>query len=260
MNHSSTKPALFNYIWLLEELVKRDLKIKYRRSVLGYVWSVLNPLLMMVVFTIVFSNLFKFDIPNYPLYLLCGQLIFNFFSDATTQAMNSILMGASLIKKVYLPKYIFPVARGLSSFVMMVFSLLALLIVMIVTGATFHLTLIMLPVAIFYLFLFVMGIGLVLSVLVIYFRDIEHLYGVFLTVFMYMTPIIYPISIVPDWIKDFILLNPLTSYVDFFRECVMYGHWPSIQLHLICLLCSLTSLLIGMVVFEKHQKDFILYI
>ena len=260
MNHSSTKPAFFNYIWLLEELVKRDLKIKYRRSVLGYVWSVLNPLLMMVVLTIVFSNLFKFDIPNYPLYLLCGQLIFNFFSDATTQAMNSILMGASLIKKVYLPKYIFPVARVLSSFVMMVFSLLALLIVMIVTGATFHLTLIMLPVAIFYLFLFVMGIGLVLSVLVIYFRDIEHLYGVFLTVFMYMTPIIYPISIVPDWIKEFILLNPLTSYVDFFRECVMYGHWPSIQLPLICLLCSLTSELIGMVVFEKHQKDFILYI
>lgn len=121
MNHSSTKPAFFNYIWLLEELVKRDLKIKYRRSVLGYVWSVLNPLLMMVVLTIVFSNLFKFDIPNYPLYLLCGQLIFNFFSDATTQAMNSILMGASLIKKVYLPKYIFPVARVLSSFVMMVF-------------------------------------------------------------------------------------------------------------------------------------------
>ena len=112
MNHSSTKPAFFNYIWLLEELVKRDLKIKYRRSVLGYVWSVLNPLLMMVVFTIVFSNLFKFDIPNYPLYLLCGQLIFNFFSDATTQAMNSILMGASLIKKVYLPKYIFSCGQG----------------------------------------------------------------------------------------------------------------------------------------------------
>lgn len=118
---------------------------------LGYVWSVLNPLLMMVVFTIVFSNLFKFDIPNYPLYLLCGQLIFNFFSDATTQSMNSILMGASLIKKVYLPKYIFPVARVLSSFVMMVFSLLALLIVMVVTGASFHLSLIMLPVAVLYL-------------------------------------------------------------------------------------------------------------
>lgn len=260
MNHSSTKPAFFNYIWLLEELVKRDLKIKYRRSVLGYVWSVLNPLLMMVVLTIVFSNLFKFDIPNYPLYLLCGQLIFNFFSDATTQAMNSILMGASLIKKVYLPKYIFPVARVLSSFVMMVFSLLALLIVMIVTGATFHLSLIMLPVALFYIFLYAMGIGLILSVLIIYFRDIEHLYGVFLTVFMYMSPIIYPISIVPDWIKGFILLNPLTSYVDFFRECVMYGNWPSLHLHLVCLFCSLTSLLIGMVVFNKHQKSFILYI
>ena len=192
------------YIWLLEELVKRDLKIKYRRSILGYLWSILNPLLMMIVLTIVFSNLFKFDIPNYPLYLLTGQLLFGFFSDATLQSMNSIVTGASLIKKVYLPKYIFPVSRILSSFVTMIFSLLALVIVMIVTNSSFYITLVMLPLALLYIFVFSMGAGLILSVLVVYFRDVEYLYNVFLTVFMYMSPIIYPISIVPDWIKNII--------------------------------------------------------
>ena len=220
------------YIWLLEELVKRDLKIKYRRSILGYLWSILNPLLMMIVLTIVFSNLFKFDIPNYPLYLLTGQLLFSFFSDATLQSMNSIVTGASLIKKVYLPKYIFPVSRILSSFVTMIFSLLALVIVMIVTDSSFYITLFMLPLALLYIFIFSFGAGLILSVLVVYFRDVEYLYNVFLTVFMYMSPIIYPITIVPDWIKNIILLNPMTSYVDFFRDCVMYGQWPPFQLHL----------------------------
>lgn len=248
------------YIWLLEELVKRDLKIKYRRSILGYLWSILNPLLMMIVLTIVFSNLFKFDIPNYPLYLLTGQLLFGFFSDATLQSMNSIVTGASLIKKVYLPKYIFPVSRILSSFVTMIFSLLALVIVMIVTNSSFYVTLVMLPLALLYIFIFSMGAGLILSVLVVYFRDVEYLYNVFLTVFMYMSPIIYPISIVPDWIKNIILLNPMTSYVDFFRDCVMYGQWPSFQLHCICIIWSLALFFIGILIFEKKQKEFVLYI
>lgn len=248
------------YIWLLEELVKRDLKIKYRRSILGYLWSILNPLLMMIVLTIVFSNLFKFDIPNYPLYLLTGQLLFGFFSDATLQSMNSIVTGASLIKKVYLPKYIFPVSRILSSFVTMIFSLLALVIVMIVTNSSFYITLVMLPLALLYIFIFSMGTGLILSVLVVYFRDVEYLYNVFLTVFMYMSPIIYPISIVPDWIKNIILLNPMTSYVDFFRDCVMYGQWPSFQLHCICITWSLALFFIGILIFEKKQKEFVLYI
>lgn len=248
------------YIWLLEELVKRDLKIKYRRSILGYLWSILNPLLMMIVLTIVFSNLFKFDIPNYPLYLLTGQLLFSFFSDATLQSMNSIVTGASLIKKVYLPKYIFPVSRILSSFVTMIFSLLALVIVMIVTDSSFYITLFMLPLALLYIFIFSLGAGLILSVLVVYFRDVEYLYNVFLTVFMYMSPIIYPITIVPDWIKNIILLNPMTSYVDFFRDCVMYGQWPPFQLHCICITWSLALLFTGIWIFEKKQKEFVLYI
>ena len=191
------KNNLFKYKWLLQELVIRDLKIKYRRSVLGYLWSVLNPLLMMLVLTVVFSTVFRFDIPNYPVYVLTGQLLFSFYNESTTMAMDSILTGASLIKKVYLPKYIFPLSKVLSTFVTMLFSLIALFIVMIVTDAEFHVTLILLPVAFLYMLIFSLGVSLILSVSVIYFRDIKHLYGVFLSALNYLTPIFYPTSILP---------------------------------------------------------------
>ena len=259
MNISSVDVS-FKYMWLLEELVKKDLKIKYRKSILGYLWSILNPLLMMTVLTIVFSNLFKFDIPNYPLYLLSGQLLFSFYSDATNQSMTSIINGASLIKKVYLTKYIFPFSRIVSSFITMLFSLFALLIVMLATNSEFYLTLLLVPVALCYLFIFSVGIGMLLATIVVYFRDIEYLYGVFLTIFMYLTPIIYPLSIVPDWLKCFILWNPMTSYVEFFRKCVMYGQWPSLELHLTCIIWAMLMLMIGVTFFEKKENTFILYI
>ena len=203
------KNNLFKYKWLLQELVIRDLKIKYRRSVLGYLWSVLNPLLMMLVLTVVFSTVFRFDIPNYPVYVLTGQLLFSFYNESTTMAMDSILTGASLIKKVYLPKYIFPLSKVLSTFVTMLFSLIALFIVMIVTDAEFHVTLILLPVAFLYMLIFSLGVSLILSVSVIYFRDIKHLYGVFLSALNYLTPIFYPTSILPEWVKQWMFFNPL---------------------------------------------------
>ncbi|MEG2174395.1 MAG: ABC transporter permease, partial [Oscillospiraceae bacterium] len=121
------------YRTLLQRLVQRDLKVKYRRSILGYLWSLLNPLLMMVVMSVVFSFMFRFDIPNYPIYLITGQIMFTFFSESTTMAMNSIIGNAALMKKVYVPKYIFPVSRVLSCFVTLLFSLVAVVIVMVVT-------------------------------------------------------------------------------------------------------------------------------
>ena len=164
--------GLVRYQWLLQELIIRDLKIKYRRSVLGYLWSILNPLMLMGVLTVVFSTMFRFDIPNYPVYLLTGQLLFGFFSESTNMAMTSILGGASLIKKVYLPKYIFPISRVLSSFTTMLFSLIALVIVMFITDAEYHITAIMLPIVLLYLLIFSIGMSLVLSVMVVFFRDI----------------------------------------------------------------------------------------
>lgn len=180
MNIIESINELIRYNWLLQQLIIRDLKIKYRRSVLGYLWSVLNPLMMMVIMTIVFSHMFRFDIPNYPVYLLAGQLIYGFFAESTSMAMSSILGGASLIKKVYFPKYIFPLSRVLSSFMTMMFSMLALIVVMIATGIQFHKTLILVPLALTYVLIFCIGIGLMLSSAVVFFRDIQHLYGVLL--------------------------------------------------------------------------------
>ena len=252
--------TFLRYRWLLQELIARDLKIKYRRSFLGYLWSLLNPLLIMTVLTIVFSQMFRFSIPNYPVYLLAGQLIFGFYSEATRMAMNSILGSAALIKKIYLPKYIFPVSRVLSSFTTMSFSLAALFIVMLATKSGFHMTIVMIPVVLIYVLVFTTGIGLILSVLIVYFRDIQYLYGVFLTALNYLTPIFYPVSILPDWLREALIYNPLYNFVEMFRKVVLYGVWPSAIDHMICFGMAFVTLVLGLMIFKRCQRDFILYV
>ena len=157
--------TLRRYMPLVKELVVRDLKVKYRRSVLGYLWSLLNPLLMMLVMTVAFSYVFRFDIENYSLYLITGQIIYTFFNESTTMAMTSVVSNAGLIKKVYIPKYIFPISRVVSCFVNLLFSLGAVLIVMIFTRAPFHLTILLVPIPLFLLLVFCCGVGSVLAAL-----------------------------------------------------------------------------------------------
>lgn len=245
---------------LLYELVKRDIKVKYRRSVLGLLWTVLNPLLMMCVLTIVFSNVFKFDIDNFPVYLLCGNIIFSFFNEATTVSMSSVLNNGSLIKKVYVPKYLFPLSKVLSSFVNLISSLVALIIVVMFTGTKIHVSIIFSILPIFYVFVFALGIGLVLSALVVYFRDILHLYSVVLTVLMYLTPIFYPMSILPKGVYELVNANPITQFVQMLRECVLYGNIPSLSSNIYCISVSLIFLIMGIFVFWKCQDKFVLKI
>lgn len=245
---------------LLKELVRRDLKVKYRRSFLGYVWSLLNPLLMMCVMTLVFSYMFRFDIPNYPLYLITGQTLWTFFNESTNMSMYSVLQNGALIKKVYIPKFIFPISRVLSSFVTMSFSLVAILVVMVFSKSPFYWTILLFPVPLFFLLLFAMGIGMVLSALSVYFRDITHLYGVLTLAWMYLTPTFYPVSALPEEVLPVILGNPMYAYITFFREIVLYGTVPEPILWLKCVLISLTALALGLAVFRKMQRNFILYI
>lgn len=249
----------WKYKDLLIQLVLRDLKTKYRRSILGYIWSVLNPLLMMLVITIVFSSLFKFDIPNFPIYLLIGQLMFNFFSEATTAAMNSIIGNDSLLKKVYIPKYIFPVARSISAFVNLLFSLIAIVIVLIITKTPVYITALLFPLALLYLLLFSIGIGLILSVAATYFRDVIHLYGILLTAWLYLTPIFYPIKILPHTVKTIVLYNPLFHFIEFFRSIILYGEVPNLSSNLICFSYGIISLTAGVIIFFKNQNNLILY-
>lgn len=260
MQELSLYQELIKYHWLLEQLIARDLKNKYRKSVLGYLWSVLNPLLMMTIMTIVFSTLFRFQIPNYPVYLLSGQLIFTFFSEATNFGMQGILGNAAMIKKVYLPKYIFPFSSVLSSFTTLIFSLVALLIVMLGTGTTFHLTLVLVPLVLIYVLLFSVGIGIMLSALLVFFRDLNYLWGVFLTALNYLTPIFYPVDILPKWAHKIIILNPMYDYINIFRKIVLYGQWPTLEEHLLCIGFAVLSIVVGGLIFKRKQKDFILYI
>ena len=251
---------LKKYRPLMSELVKRDLKVKYRRSVLGYLWSLLNPLLMMCVMTLVFSYMFRFDIPNYPIYLISGQTLWTFFSESTNMAMNSILENGALIKKVYIPKFIFPISRILSSFVTMLFSLVAILIVMLVTGAPFHPTILLFWIPLTLQFLFCCGVGMVLSALAVQFRDIRHLYSVVTLAWMYLTPIFYPLSSLPQIAQDLIKLNPMHHYINLFRNLVLYGEIPGPNTWFACTASALAFLLLGLVIFRKQQKNFILYL
>lgn len=254
------KKGIRKYMPLLQELVKRDLKLKYRRSVLGYLWSLLNPLLMMLIMTIVFSYMFRFDIPNYPLYLICGQTLFNFFNESTNMAMYSVIQNGLLIKKVYVPKYIFPISKVISSFVTMSFSLVAIVIVMLVTRTAFHLSMLLFWAPLLMLLIFSCGVGMILSALAVQFRDVTHLYGVLTMAWMYLTPIFYPLSAVPEDVSAFITANPLYMYITIFRDLVLSGTVPAAGEWLIGLAVALAMMAVGTLVFRKMQSNFILYI
>ncbi|MCI6465889.1 MAG: ABC transporter permease [Faecalicatena sp.] len=245
---------------LLSELVARDIKIKYRRSVLGVLWTLLNPLCMMIILSIVFSNIFKFDVENFPLYVLSGQVIFNFFNDATTSSMTSIISSASLIKKVYVPKYLFVLSRIVSSFINLMAAFTALLLVMVATRTELHYTAFLSFVPLFMVVVFSLGVGLILAALTVKFRDIIHLYSVFTTGLMYLTPVIYPMSILPAGIKTVVMLNPLTNYLIMFRGLMLENTLPTFQSLLIGILEMGVVLILGVYVFYKNQDEFILNI
>lgn len=255
-----TVQRFVNYTPLMKELVQRDLKVKYRRSVLGYLWSLLNPLLMMCIMTFIFSAFFKSDIPNFSLYLICGQTLWTFFSESTTMAMNSVVANGALIKKVYIPKFIFPISRVMSSFVTMTFSLAAILVVMLFTQARLYWTSLLFPLPLLMLFVFCCGIGLVLAALATYFRDVTHIWGVATTAWMYATPIFYDPKILPENVRNILRLNPMYHMLNTFRELIVYGQLPGVGQWVICAVSAIGMLLVGLWVFAKMQKNFILYI
>lgn len=245
---------------LLKELVNREIKVRYRHSFLGMLWTVLNPLLSMLVLTVVFSYMLRMDIENFPLFVLIGNIVFAFNSDATNQGMISIVANSSLIKKVYIPKYLFPMANVMSCLVNFGFSFIAMILVMIFTGSQFHITILTAWIPLLYLTTFSLGLSLVLSSLTVFFRDIQHLYGVLLTAWMYFSGIFYTIDIIPDDIKIYITLNPMYQYINFFRQIIMYGTFPGLAENLICILWSCFMLILGVTVFYKSQDKFILHI
>lgn len=253
------------YRALINQLVMRDIKTKYRRSILGLVWTVLNPLLMMTVLSIVFSYFFSRygEIENFPVYLLCGQVIFNFFNESTSIAMGSIVHSGELIKKVYVPKYLFPITKVMSSGVNLLASMIALVIVMVVTRARVTPTVLLAVFPLLYVLLFSTGVSLFLSAAAVSFRDLMHLYSVITTAWMYLTPVIYPMSILdgaPAFVRFIVNANPLTAFIKIFRSVVLDGVTAPAILHVQSLIWCAIVLLIGSYVFKKSQDNFILKI
>lgn len=243
---------------LLSELAVRDIKTRYRRSLLGVLWSLLSPLCQMIVLSIVFSNLFRNNIENFPLYILSGQVIFNFYSESTSSALTAIIGSASLIKKAYIPKYLFVLSRILSSAVNVMATFAALIVVMLATRAEFHYTIFLAVIPILLVILFSSGVGLILAAYAVKFRDIIHLYGIFITALMYLTPIIYPMSMLPGVVYKIVMLNPLTNMVLMFRDLALDGIVPSPISFVIALAECAVVILIGLYVFYKKQDTFIL--
>lgn len=253
--------VFWNYRHLLQELVEKDIKLKYRRSFLGYLWSVLNPLLTMLVMVAVFSQLFRYEIENFPVYLLCAQILFNFMIEATNQAVYSIWGNAALLKKVYVPKYIFTLSKITSSLVNMLFSLVALLIVMLLTRTKVTVNLLFVPLILFQLYVFCIGFGFFLAQASVFFRDIQYIYAVLTTAWMYLTPIFYPIDILPQGVRNGVMnLNPMYFYIEQFRDVILYGIMPDLELMLKGWLVAILFLGVGIICFLKTQDKFILYI
>ena len=258
------KPYLdtfLRYKYLLVCLVDRDYKVKYRRSVFGILWSMLNPIMMMIILNAVFSRVFRADIDNFPVYLLTGQLVFSFFNEASSSAIFSVVEASALIKKIYVPKYVFPLERVLFGFVNMVFSLSALIILMIVQKVQVTAVTLLFPLPLIALFLFTCGWSFLISALCVYFRDLKHLYSVLMTAWMYITPIMYPIEYLSgSWVYKIVMLNPLTWYVQYFRQIVMYHALPTLEMNIVCFGEAILMMIIGLLSFRKLQDKFILHI
>lgn len=258
---------------LLSELTRKNVKLKYRDSWLGIFWSFLQPLLNMVVLSVVFGNIFgsnREHIVCYPVYLFTGRLLFEFFTSSTKRALTSFRSNAPIIKKVYVPKYMYPVSGILSNFVTFAISIICYICVWIFFKATGiqggsgltingYALLFFIPMAI--LLVFVVGVGLILSVLQVYFRDVEYIWDVFCTLLFYCIPIIYPLQqIKTPWIQIVIKINPLYSMLELFRQCVLYCQPMSWKLLLYALAWAFGTLLLGILIFNKKSDDLIFHL
>ena len=252
---------LKKYSFLLEQLIARDFKVKYKRSVLGVLWSLLNPILMMCVMAVVFTNVFRFSTPgvNYLAYLLTGLTYFNYFSESTNLAMSSVVGNFSLINKIYIPKYIFPLSKCLFVGINFLLTLIPLYAVIILTGTGINIYHLLLPISFVFLFLFTLGMGMILATISVFLRDMFYIYGIVLTIMTYFTPIMYDISMLDPIIQKVLKLNPLYHYITFARTIILYDQVPSLRSFVICGASCLIVFIAGVIIFKKNQDKFIYY-
>lgn len=258
-------PAGKRDVFILRELVTKDFKLKYRRSVLGVIWSVLNPLLMMLVMSLVFSFFLRYDnIEHYPLYLIVANITWQVFADSTNAGMMSIIDAAPLLKKVRVKKAVFPVEKVLFSLVNFLFSLIAVVVVMLWEGVAPTPVMLLAPICIVLLMVFCVGLSLLLSALAVFFRDLIHLWSVLLMAWMYATPLFWPVSMIEQVpyhaVRVLMYVNPMYNFVTFMRDTVIYATIPPVEVVVSCVVWALVSLVLGYFVFRTRERRFILFI
>lgn len=257
---SSILNKCLKYQFLFEELVKRDFKKKYKRAVLGILWSMISPLAMLLIMSIIFGHFFGGRVPHYTIYLLAGQIVWGYYSEATNSGMNALNNNSSIFSKMNIPKFLFVCSINVSSLINFILTFIIFLIFTLIDGITFKLSFFMLIIPIICLVVFNYGIGLILSALYIFYKDIQYLYKVFLQLLMYCSAIFYTIDILPEKLQVFFYLNPIYVYITYFREIVVFNNIPSLELNVLAFLYALLALFIGMYVYKRYNYKFLYYI
>lgn len=246
-------------MFLFEELVKRDFKKKYKRTALGMLWSMLNPLMTLLVMALVFTQFFGRTTPHYIIYIFCGTLIFNYFKEATSGGMQALTANAGIITKVNVPKYLFLFSKNVSSLINFGLSLIVFFTFVVGDGIVPTLKFILLIVPVGCLIIFNIGIGLILSGMFVIFKDVQYLYDIFTMLLMYMSAIFYTVDAYSKEIQQLFYLNPIYVYITYFREIVINNKVPSLGLHIMCLMYALVVFLIGCIIYKKYNYKFLYY-
>ena len=246
--------------FVIEELVKRDFKQKYKRTVLGMGWSILSPLLTLLVMRLVFTHFFGRNMEHYTTYLFAGNLMFSFYRESTTGGMNALMSNAHIFTKINVPKYIFLLTKNVSTVFNFLLTLIVFFLFAALDGVTFSWRFVMILYPIACLLVFNIGVGLLLSALYVFFRDVQYLYDVFTTLLMYMSAIFYTVDSYPPAIQRLFLCNPLYCYIKYVRVIVLDGNLPSLPFHLLILFYALAALAVGGLIYKKKNHAFLYYV
>ena len=248
------------YQFLFEELVKRDFKKKYKRTVLGMAWSILSPLMMLIVMKLVFTQFFGRNMEHYTIYLFCGNLIFSYFNESTSQGMISLMGNASIFTKVNVPKYLFLFSKNVQTLINFGLTLCVFFVFCVLDNIAFTWKLVFLLYPIGCLVLFNIGVGLILSALFVFFRDIQYLWSVFTQLLMYMSAIFYTIDEYPPVVQNLFLLNPVYLFIRYFRKIVIETTVPTVWFHLLMAADTLIVLGVGCWMYKKYNTRFLYYV
>ena len=245
---------------MLEELVKRDFKQKYKRTVLGMFWSVLNPLLTLLVMRLVFTNFFGRNAQYYTTYIFAGNLMFSYFKEQTNGGMQSLMANAHIFTKINVPKYMFLLSKSVSAIINFGVTLVIFFLFVIIDGVPFHWSVFAIIYPIIMITAFNLGVGMILSALFVFFRDTQYLYDVFTLLLMYMSAIFYYVDNFPAWVQRIFLLNPVYVAIQYVSIVVIDGNLPSLAYHTLLIIYAVVALVLGSLIYKKYNHKFLYYV